>query len=65
MTDCWIGASAVIMASVGVGTTIGAGAVVVRPIEAGVVAVGNPARTLETANVAVPGTLGLADQRAH
>lgn len=62
--DCWIGASAVIMASVGAGTTIGAGAVVVRPIEAGVVAVGNPARTLETANVTVPDALGFADHWA-
>lgn len=44
--DCWIGASCVVMASVGTGTTIGAGAVVVKPIDAGVVAVGNPARVL-------------------
>jgi virginiamycin A acetyltransferase len=44
--DCWIGASAIVMAEVGAGTTIGAGAVVVKPIEAGVVAVGNPARVL-------------------
>ena len=42
--DCWIGASSIIMASVGFGTTIGAGAVVVRPIASQVVAVGNPAR---------------------
>lgn len=42
--DCWIGASALVMADVGQGTTIGAGAVVTRPIPAGVVAVGNPAR---------------------
>jgi virginiamycin A acetyltransferase len=48
--DCWIGASAVVMASVGAGTTIGAGTVVVKPIEAGVVAVGNPARVLERDN---------------
>lgn len=45
--DCWIGASAVIMASVGSGTTIGAGAVVVRPIASQVVAVGNPARVIK------------------
>ncbi len=42
--DCWIGASALVMADVGSGTTIGAGAVVTRPIPSGVVAVGNPAR---------------------
>jgi acetyltransferase-like isoleucine patch superfamily enzyme len=44
--DCWIGASAVIMAAVGAGTTIGAGAVVVKDIPPGVTAVGNPARVL-------------------
>jgi acetyltransferase-like isoleucine patch superfamily enzyme len=44
--DCWIGASAVVMAPVGAGSTIGAGSVVVNPIDAGVVAVGNPARVL-------------------
>jgi virginiamycin A acetyltransferase len=44
--DCWIGASAIIMASVGNGTTVGAGAVVVRELPPGVVAVGNPARVL-------------------
>jgi virginiamycin A acetyltransferase len=44
--DCWIGASAIVMASVGASTTIGAGAVVVRPVEGGVVAVGNPARVV-------------------
>jgi virginiamycin A acetyltransferase len=45
-SDCWIGASAIVMADVGVGVTIGAGSVVVKAIEAGVVAVGNPARVL-------------------
>ena len=42
--DCWIGASAIVMANVGAGTTIGAGSVVVKDVPAGVVAVGNPAR---------------------
>jgi virginiamycin A acetyltransferase len=45
--DCWIGASSIIMAAVGSGTTIGAGAVVVRPIASQVVAVGNPARVIK------------------
>jgi virginiamycin A acetyltransferase len=45
--DCWIGASSIIMASVGFGTTIGAGTVVVRPIANQVVAVGNPARVIK------------------
>jgi len=45
--DCWIGAAAIVMEDVGCKTTIGAGAVVTRPVPAGVVAVGNPARLLE------------------
>lgn len=49
--DCWIGASSIIMASVGSGTTIGAGAVVVRPPGDGVVAVGNPARVIRQEGV--------------
>jgi acetyltransferase-like isoleucine patch superfamily enzyme len=44
--DCWLGASAIVMADVGPRTTIGAGAVVTRPIPADVVAVGNPARVI-------------------
>ncbi len=47
--DCWIGASAIIMADIGKGTTIGAGAVVNRPIADNVVAVGNPARAIKCA----------------
>lgn len=46
--DCWIGTHAVILAPVGERTTIGAGAVVVKPIPAGVTAVGNPARILNS-----------------
>jgi virginiamycin A acetyltransferase len=42
--DCWIGASAVVMAPVGDGTTVGAGAIVVHELPPGVLAVGNPAR---------------------
>lgn len=45
--DCWLGAAAIIMADIGAGTTIGAGAVVTKPIPARVVAVGNPARVRE------------------
>jgi virginiamycin A acetyltransferase len=44
--DCWIGASAIVMADVGLGTTIGAGSVVVKEIPAGVVAAGNPAKVI-------------------
>ncbi len=46
--DCWIGTSAVILAPVGAQSTIGAGAVVVKSIPAGVTAVGNPARILDS-----------------
>jgi acetyltransferase-like isoleucine patch superfamily enzyme len=46
--DCWIGSSAIVMANVGPGTTIGAGSVVVKEIPAGVVAVGNPAKTIQS-----------------
>ncbi len=42
----WIGAHAVVMADVGDRTTIGAGAVVVKPIPDDMVAVGNPARVV-------------------
>jgi acetyltransferase-like isoleucine patch superfamily enzyme len=45
--DCWIGASAIVMADIGPGTTVGAGAVVTQPVPMNVVAVGNPARLLE------------------
>jgi virginiamycin A acetyltransferase len=44
--DCWIGAAAIIMADVGSGSTIGAGAVVTRVVASNIVAVGNPARPL-------------------
>jgi acetyltransferase-like isoleucine patch superfamily enzyme len=46
-SDCWIGASSIIMADIGMGTTIGAGSVVVQPVAAQVVAVGNPARVVK------------------
>lgn len=46
--DCWIGTNAVILASIGGRSTIGAGAVVVKAIPPGVTAVGNPARILDS-----------------
>jgi acetyltransferase-like isoleucine patch superfamily enzyme len=49
--DCWIGASAIVMADIGDQSTIGAGSVVVKPIPAGVVAVGNPARPIKSSIV--------------
>ena len=45
---CWVGAGAIIMATVGDGCTIGAGSVVVKEIPADSVAVGNPARVIRT-----------------
>lgn len=45
--ECWIGAAAIIMADVGPCSTVGAGAVVTRKVESGVVVVGNPARILK------------------
>ena len=49
--DCWIGASAVVMADVGAGSTVGAGAVVTTQIPPGVIAVGNPARVVKPAHL--------------
>jgi acetyltransferase-like isoleucine patch superfamily enzyme len=48
-SDCWIGAAAIVMADVGAGSTIGAGSVVTRPIPANSVAVGSPARVIQSA----------------
>lgn len=44
--DCWLGAGCLVMADIGEGTTVGAGAVVVQPLAPHVVAAGNPARPL-------------------
>jgi acetyltransferase-like isoleucine patch superfamily enzyme len=47
--DCWIGAAAIVMADVGLGSTIGAASVVTRPIPANSTAVGSPARVIKAA----------------
>ena len=44
--DCWIGANAVVMESVGAGSIVGAGSVVSRPVEEGEIVAGVPARTI-------------------
>jgi virginiamycin A acetyltransferase len=49
--DCWIGASAVVMADIGDGATVGAGAVVPRPIPPHSIAVGNPAHVIREVSV--------------
>jgi hypothetical protein len=45
-SNCWVGAQAVVMASVGDHTTVGAGSIVTRPLPGAVTAVGNPARII-------------------
>ena len=52
---CWIGNGAIIMADVGDHSVIGAGSVVVKPIPANSVAVGNPAKVVKQ-NVGVLST---------
>ena len=59
--DCWIGASAVIMARVGQGSTIGAGSVVVKDIPGGVIAAGVPARIIRTIHFESPKSVGTAE----
>jgi acetyltransferase-like isoleucine patch superfamily enzyme len=44
--DAWIGTKCVVMADVGRGSVIGAGSVVTKPIPAGSLAVGSPARVV-------------------
>jgi acetyltransferase-like isoleucine patch superfamily enzyme len=46
--DCWIGSGSILLAEVGSRSTIGAGSVVVNPVPADSVAVGNPARVVGT-----------------
>jgi len=41
--DCWIGAGAIVMASVGTGSIVGAGSIVTREVEPYSVVAGNPA----------------------
>ena len=47
--DCWIGASAIIMADIGTGATVAAGTVVTAPVAPGTVVAGNPGKILRPA----------------
>jgi acetyltransferase-like isoleucine patch superfamily enzyme len=46
--NSWVGNSAVLMADVGPDCVIGAGSVVVKPVSAGTVSVGNPSTVIKT-----------------
>jgi len=46
--DCWIGASAIVMADVGARATIAAGTVVITPVPPDMIAAGNPGRLIQT-----------------
>ena len=50
--DCWIGDAAVVMAELGDGVTVGAGAVVTKPVAARTTVVGNPARPIQQMSTA-------------
>jgi acetyltransferase-like isoleucine patch superfamily enzyme len=45
--DCWIGSSAIVLADVGDGTVVAAGAVVTKPLPERVIAAGVPARVIK------------------
>jgi acetyltransferase-like isoleucine patch superfamily enzyme len=47
---CWIGANAIVMADLGKGVVVGAGAVVVKPVPDYAIVVGNPARIVRFRN---------------
>jgi acetyltransferase-like isoleucine patch superfamily enzyme len=47
--DCWIGDGAIVMADLGESVTVGAGSVVTKPVLAGLVVAGNPARPIQRA----------------
>ena len=44
--DCWIGANAVVMETVGTGSIVGAGSVVSQTVEPWTIVAGVPARTI-------------------
>ena len=56
--DCWIGATAVILANIGARSTIGAGSVVTKDIPPDALAVGVPAKVIKSSASAVDGENG-------
>ncbi len=58
--NCWIGASALVMASLGAQVTVAAGSVVSREVPAGSVVAGNPARAVRPPSAEAVGQSSLA-----
>jgi acetyltransferase-like isoleucine patch superfamily enzyme len=54
-SDCWLGASAIVMEDVGQGSTVAAGAIVVNPVEPHTTVAGNPARVIVPKNKPLEG----------
>ncbi len=61
-TGAWVGTGAIVMADVGADTVVGAGAVVTTPLEAGVVAVGSPARVVRRRAPSDPADLNVGNE---
>ena len=56
-SDCWIGASAIIMADLGEEVTVAAGSVVFQDVQSGATVAGNPSRVVGSAKTAKANSL--------